>query len=111
MDDLDFYNTPELRDLILHRENRACFYCLKALDAGRYTLDHVAAQSGPTTDHSYRNVVACCFDCNSQKQATNAEDFLRRLYRKGLLDADEHARRVEVLRALAAGQLVPDLIG
>ena len=109
LDTLDFFNSPELRLAILEREKARCFYCRKSIERTNFTLDHVSPQSGPTQNHTYKNVVACCFECNSRKQAKDAQDFLRQLYREGLLSAEEHQHRVEVLNALVSGKLVPDL--
>jgi 5-methylcytosine-specific restriction endonuclease McrA len=93
---------------LLQREENRCFYCLVALTTDSAVLDHVVAQVNGG-DNSYRNVVASCHTCNARKQAAAADDFLRALYRDGLLSqADLHDRR-ERLKLLQAGQLVPNL--
>jgi hypothetical protein len=57
--------------------------------------------------NSYRNLVSCCMDCNGQKGAKAAPDFLRRLYREGRLSAKDLSARLRALQALAAGKLRP----
>jgi hypothetical protein len=109
IDTLDFFNDPQRRLAILRRENGRCFWCLRGITEANYSLDHVSPRSGPQEDHTYRNLVACCWECNSRKQATGAEEFLRRLYREGLLSADDHRERVEAIEALRSGRLVPVL--
>lgn len=106
---LDFFTDPQRRVALLRREGHLCFYCRRKITEANYSLDHVNPRSGPVQDHTYRNLVACCWQCNSSKQATGADDFLRRLYRDGLLSADDHRKRVEALEALSAGKLVPEI--
>jgi 5-methylcytosine-specific restriction endonuclease McrA len=109
IESLDFFNTPELRLLIFQREKEQCFDCLRHIDQSNFTLDHVMPQAGPMQDHSYKNVVACCFECNTRKQAKDARDFLRNLYRDGLLTAEEHISRTERLEELVSGKLMPNI--
>jgi hypothetical protein len=106
---LDFFNDPQRRLALFRREDGRCFWCLRGITEANYSLDHVSPRSGPIEDHTFRNLVACCWECNSRKQATGAEEFLRRLYRDGLLSADDHRERMEALEALKSGRLVPVL--
>lgn len=106
--ELDFFNTPELRLVLLKRESHKCFYCLKSLSEENYTVDHIFAQVAGGT-HSYTNVVACCFDCNSRKQDKTAKSFFLKNYRDGLLTSDEHQERLQALEAVASGKVKPDL--
>ncbi len=108
LEEVDFFTDPDRRLAIFRREGGCCFCCLRKITESNYSLDHVKPRSGPVEDHSYRNLVACCWECNSSKQTTGAEEFLRRLYRDGLLGADDHRRRIETLEALIAGKLVPE---
>jgi len=78
---LDFFNDPQRRLALFRREGGRCFWCLRGITESNYSLDHMSPRSGPVEDHTYRNLVACCWECNSRKQATGAEEFLRRLYR------------------------------
>jgi len=48
-----------------------------------------------------------CLECNSQKGEKPADDFLRRLYCEGHLNAAELAARLRALEALASGKLPP----
>jgi 5-methylcytosine-specific restriction endonuclease McrA len=51
-------------------------------------------------DNSFRNIVACCFDCNTRKKDRPAEVFLRELYRSGRLSSPELDARLAALDAL-----------
>ncbi|HET8923590.1 MAG TPA: hypothetical protein VFN26_11410 [Candidatus Acidoferrum sp.] len=62
-------------------------------------------------DNSYRNVVSCCMECNTQKGKRRAEDFLRGLYREGRLSAAELSGRLRALAELGSGKLRPRLPG
>jgi len=108
METLDFFTDAQRRLALLRREGHSCFYCLRKITETNYSLDHVNPRSGPVEDHTYRNLVACCWECNSSKQTSGADDFLRRLYRDGLLSAEEHRKRVQAIAALVAGKLVPE---
>ena len=107
IDDLDFFSVPENRKLILEREDWHCFYCLAKLDENNHVLEHVVSR--PEGDSSYRNVVAACRRCNNRKNALLAEDFLRSLYREGILSGDEFSVRLSLLEQLRAGILKPTL--
>ena len=107
---LDFFNDTNLRPLILEREDGLCFYCLRKIQKSNFTIDHVIPQCDGPEDNSYRNVVACCFECNSRKQNRKAADFLRQLYRDGLITVEEHDERRKALNQLLEGQLKPDSI-
>jgi hypothetical protein len=71
-------------------------------------LDHVVSQLNGG-DNSYKNIVASCHKCNNRKQGFDAEDFLRGLYRKGMLSESEFEGRLSALKALWQGDLKPDL--
>jgi 5-methylcytosine-specific restriction endonuclease McrA len=106
LEEADFLKTKALRLAIHARERSQCFYCLRRLTASIHCLDHVVprVQLGR---NSYRNLVSCCLECNSQKGERPAEDFLRSLYRERRLTAAELAARLRALDALAAGKLRP----
>src|SRR5260370_30493754 len=63
---------------------------LSSAGCSSQSLDHVAPQARLGCN-SYRNLVSSCIGCNSQKAQKSADDFLRRLYRKGHLHATELA--------------------
>jgi len=107
IDELDFFLIPKNRELILQREDRKCFYCLAALNENNHVIEHVVSR--PKGDNSYRNVVAACRQCNNRKNSTNAEDFLRTLYREGVLTAEELKDRLSHLERLRTGELRPSL--
>jgi 5-methylcytosine-specific restriction endonuclease McrA len=109
LDEVDFLRTPALRQAIHAREGGVCFYCLRRIPSRAHCLDHVVplAASG---SNSYRNVVSCCLDCNSQKRDHAAADFLRRLYREGRLSAKELSGRLRAVQELAAGKLRPSVL-
>jgi 5-methylcytosine-specific restriction endonuclease McrA len=106
LEEADFLKTKALRLAIHSRERGHCFYCLRRLTASIHCLDHVVprVQLGR---NSYRNLVSCCLECNSQKGERPAEDFLRSLYRERRLTAAELAARLRALDALASGKLRP----
>jgi predicted DNA-binding transcriptional regulator len=102
----DCFRNERLRAAILRRENYACFYCLRRLPAGAAVFDH-AVPLAAGGDNSYRNIVACCFECNSAKSDRPAEEFLRELYRASRLTAAEFDGRRAACEALRAGRLAP----
>jgi 5-methylcytosine-specific restriction endonuclease McrA len=106
LEEIDFMQTKALRQAIHAREGGRCFYCSRRLASTARCVDHVVprAQLGR---NSYRNLVSCCLECNSQKGARPAEDFLRWLYRERRLTAAELRGRVRALDAVAAGKLRP----
>ncbi len=108
LEEIDFMRTKALRQAIHSREGGRCFYCSRRLASTVRCLDHVVprAQSGR---NSYRNLVSCCLECNSQKSDKPAEDFLRWMYRERRLTAAELTGRVRALEALAAGKLRPQV--
>lgn len=104
----DFLKTWALRKTIFDREGGICFYCLRRTPANVQCLDHVVPRAR-FGRNSYRNLVACCMECNFRKSDRPARDFLRTLYRKGRLTASELDRRLRALKDLAAGKLRPAL--
>lgn len=80
LEQVDFLQKRALRHSIHARERGLCFYCLRRIPTRVRCLDHVVprARSG---HNSYRNLVSCCSQCNSQKRDRSAGDFLRQLYR------------------------------
>ena len=105
LEDLDFFSVSENRKLILEREKWGCFYCLAKLDENNHVIEHVLSR--PEGDSSFRNVVAACRRCNNRKNSTPAEDFLRTLYREGILSGEELSTRINLLGQLRAGELRP----
>jgi 5-methylcytosine-specific restriction endonuclease McrA len=108
LDEMDFMRTRPLRQAIHARELGVCFYCLRQIPSRAHCLDHVVplAEGG---SNSYRNLVSCCMDCNSQKSNSAAEDFLRELYREGRLSAKDLSACLDAVQALAAGKLRPQI--
>jgi len=107
-EEMDFLQVSSRRETIHVRERGQCFYCLRRFTMRGRVLDHVVplARGG---SNSYRNLVSCCVECNSQKGETAAEDFLRTLYRLRRITSAELEARLRALEALAAGQLRPIL--
>ena len=93
--------------LILEREEWRCFYCLAKLDENNHVIEHVVSR--PEGDNSYRNVVAACRRCNNRKSALLAAEYLRSIYRDGILSGDEFTIRVALLARLQAGEHRPAL--
>jgi hypothetical protein len=102
---MDFFEVPENRALILEREEHRCFYCLRALTAENYVIEHVISR--PAGDNGYRNVVAACRECNNRKNDSAAEHYLRALYRESFLSAAELQDRLAKLARLRNGELKP----
>lgn len=105
LEDKDLFEVPENRLAILAREDHACFYCLRNLTKSNYVIEHVTSR--PEGNNSYRNTVAACRECNNRKGEVPAEDFLRNLYRRGLLSAVELEHRLGRLELLRNGVLKP----
>ncbi len=105
LEQMDFFTVAENRKLILEREGQRCFYCLADLNSENHVIEHVVSR--PNGSNSYRNVVASCRQCNNRKSAETAEDFLRTLYREGLLSSNDFKGRLSHLERLRAGELRP----
>lgn len=108
LEDVDFLETRALRQALYTREGGCCFYCLRRLAPMTRCLDHVVPRVRKGRN-SYRNLVSACTECNSQKAARRAANFLRWLYREGRLTAAELKGRLRALVGLAAGKLRPRL--
>src|SRR5262249_18539001 len=104
LEQADFFKDYKLRSAINAREGGLCFYCRKKMENLVTCLDHVVPRvvSGR---NSYRNLVSCCTDCNSQKNDQPAADFLRWLYRQQRLSSPELEKPFAALRDLIAGRL------
>lgn len=102
----DFFSMRQNRILLLEREGHRCFYCLCQLDGQNHVVEHV--RSRPNGNSGYRNVVAACIQCNNRKGATEAEDYIRALYRDGFLNEGEFKQRLVMMVKLAEGELKPD---
>ncbi len=107
LDELDFFEDPKNREAIRRREQVRCFYCLRALDASNWLIEHV--RSRPDGDNSYKNVVAGCRACNNRKGSTDAREFLRSLYRAGVLSQEDLEGRLQALSRLECGELKPEI--
>ena len=105
---IDFFSDRRFLDALLEREAYRCFYSLREVTKDNCALDHVipAVKGG---DNSYRNIVVSAHDINALKQDRDAEDFLRLLFRKGMLSPSELEERMEALRLLKSGRLTPKI--
>ena len=110
IEDLDFLKTIERRKAIHARERGKCFYCLKRIPPRLASLDHVVPRARVECN-SYRNLVSCCTECNSEKRERPAEEFLRWLFREHQLGAADLKGRFRALELLAAGKLRPVMPG
>ena len=108
IEEMDFFEAFSRREAIHVREGGRCFYCLRRFLIRGRVLDHVVPQARGGAN-SYRNLVSCCVECNSQKGESGAEDFLRTLYRQRRITSAELDARLRALEALAAGELRPVL--
>lgn len=109
IEEANFLEDRMLREAIHQREGGLCFYCLRRLTPTLKCLDHVVPRAA-LGRNTYRNLVSCCQECNSQKGEKQAEDFLRGLYRERRLTAAELNGRLCALDALAAGKLRPSIV-
>jgi hypothetical protein len=109
LEEMDFFEVPENRLLILERENHRCFYTLAALDKDNFVIDHVVSR--PNGDNTYKNLVAASREANNRKGPIAAEDFLRKLLRDGYLNEAEFENRLLQLARLRAGELKPIVKG
>jgi hypothetical protein len=109
LEDMDFFEIEENRRLLIEREGHKCFYCLRAIGADNYVIEHVVSR--PQGNNGYRNTVAACCQCNNRKGSSDAEDFLRVLYREGFLSSPEFEDRLSHLQRLKLGELKPVLSG
>lgn len=107
IEEIDFFAEVEARRAILEREGGRCFYCRRELNDRNYVIEHIVSR--PVGNGSYRNVVAACRGCNDRKGAVEVRDFLRQLYREGLLGETELSERLQALARLRAGELRPVL--
>jgi len=108
LEEMNFLQVSSRREAIHARERGLCFYCLRRFITRGRVLDHVVPQARGGNS-SYRNLVSCCVECNSEKGETAAEDYLRTLYRLRRLTSVELEGRLRALEALAAGRLRPIL--
>jgi 5-methylcytosine-specific restriction endonuclease McrA len=108
IEEIDFYSDRRYLSALMEREGGKCFYCLRDITEESCELDHVVSQlHGGSND--YRNVAATCHSCNTRKQESAADNFLRLLLRRGLLSEDEFSNRLNALERLKDGELVPQL--
>ena len=108
IESIDFYKNSEYRHFILKRENFQCFYCFKKINPDNYVLDHVQSQVN-NGENSYRNIVASCHECNSKKIGKNGSDFVRELYRNGIITSSELEKKLDSLEKLKEGILKPEI--
>jgi hypothetical protein len=107
IEDMDFFNVAENRNLLLKREQFKCFYTRQNLDKDNFIVEHVVSR--PVGDNSYRNCVAASRETNNKKGSVSAEDYVRRLFRDGFLSESEFEDRLSALVQLKAGHLKPPL--
>lgn len=107
LEEMDFFEVPENRELILDRENHECFYCKASLNGENYIMEHVISR--PQGNNSYRNIVASCRSCNNKKGSDEVTVFLRNLYRENLLSQEEFSEVLAKLERLKNGELKPEV--
>lgn len=105
---LDFFTGRQYIETLLVREQNACFYCLRQVTKDSCELDHMIPQV-EDLNNSYRNIVVTCHGCNKEKRGVSAADFLRNLYRTGVLNEKELQQRLSAVEAVEAGLLVPEV--
>jgi HNH endonuclease len=108
IEDIDFFTSRVYLGSLLEREGNSCFYCLANVIEENCELDHVVPKA-KVADNSYRNIVISCHSCNRKKSGQNAQDYLRAIYRQGLLGDEELRLRLNAIERLQAGELVPNV--
>lgn len=108
IEEIDFYEGRKYLFALIKRERNKCFFCLSDISVENCELDHVVSQL-KNGNNSYRNIVAACHKCNTRKQASEPDDFLRGLYRKGFLSESEIEERLSTIEALKNGDLKPEV--
>jgi len=107
LESIDFFENRRYVAALLAREDERCFYCMKGIRSESCELDHVESQA-ISRNNSYRNIACSCHECNTTKQAQAPSDFVRSLYRKGILSQAELENRLAALALLQSGRLIPD---
>ncbi len=108
IEEVDFFTDRKYVNQILERENSMCFYCLSEINVSNCELEHVVSRANGG-GNNYRNIVASCHKCNTRKLGTKAEDYMRVIYRKHILNDGEFEQRIDALEALKGGKLKPIL--
>ena len=108
IESVDFFTDRRYVVALLNRDNGSCFYCLKQLQETVCELDHLTPQAAKY-DNSYRNIVVACHTCNKSKGESTAPDFVRKLYRDGVLNEKELQQRLGAIEDVQSGQLAPKL--
>ena len=107
---VDFFTNRRLIQPLIDREGGRCFYCLRSVNLESCVLDHVVPEA-KVRDNSYRNIVVSCHPCNAVKQEQSADDFIRSLYRQGILSKGDLSERLAALSSLQSGHLLPKILG
>lgn len=107
LEELDFYVVPELRQALRDREGNRCFYSFQKITDENFTIDHVISR--PEGKNTYNNLVATTKAMNNKKTNMPAQDFLRSLFREGLLTETEFQERTVALEQLQAWELKPHI--
>lgn len=108
IENLDFFAGRLYLVSLLEREGNACFYCLATVTEDNCELDHLVPKAS-VDNNSYRNIVVSCHSCNRKKGGQNAQDFLRALYRQGLLNDEDLGSRLRAIEELQSGTLKPNV--
>jgi len=108
IEQIDFYNDSKYRQSILERENGECFYCFRKITKDNYVLDHLISQVN-SGNNSYRNIVATCHECNSTKTGKNGDDFVRLIYRKGIISGTDLENRLLLIEKIKTGEIRPNI--
>jgi len=103
LEEIDCSTDRRARMAILLRERGQCFYCLRKITRNSVVLDHVVPRVRGGTS-SFRNMVACCQQCNFDKGTGRAANFLRKLYRIRRLSYAELSHPRSALTRITRGQ-------
>lgn len=108
IESIDFFTGRIYLGPLLEREGYSCFYCLANVTEENCELDHVVPKA-TVEDNSYRNIVVSCHSCNRKKSGQNAQEYLRAIYRQGLLGDEELRLRLHAIEKLQSGELIPNV--
>ena len=60
-------------------------------------------------ENAFIALEATCHECNSTKTGKNGEDFVRLIYRKGTISANELENRLIAIEKIKNGEIKPDI--
>lgn len=87
------------RDAVLRRDRYRCRYCKMTLPPTRLTIDHLTPLSKGGSNAN-GNLVACCQDCNSDKDSLTFDEYMRLLLHRKKLRAEKAAQQLPAIEGV-----------